>query len=94
MNIEPVTSQNSVKALRRLHDTVEIGVCGLKALGVASDSYGTLLSSVLINKLPSDLRLTLGRKIGEDEWTLDTILKEIVQEIGARQRASLASSPA
>ena len=89
MNIEPVTSQNSVKALRRLHDTVEIGVRGLKALGIVSDLYGTLLWSVLINKLPSNLQLTLGRKIGEDEWTLDTILKEIVQEIGAREWASL-----
>ena len=43
MNVEPVTSQNSVKALCRLHDTVEIGVRGLKALGVVSDLYGTLL---------------------------------------------------
>ena len=41
---------NNVKALRRLYD-----VRSLKFLGVTAESYGSLLASVLMNKLPREL---------------------------------------
>ena len=40
---------------RHLYDLVKSQVRGLRALGVPPESYGSLLSSVLINKLPQDL---------------------------------------
>ena len=52
MNIEPVTLSRDLKALRKLHDVVQSNVRSLSALGVDSASYGSLLSSVLLNKLP------------------------------------------
>ena len=36
------------------------------SLRVTSDAYGTLLSSVLMNKLPSELRLVVSRHIAGD----------------------------
>lgn len=54
LNIEPVTSPNNVGALRRLHDRVESNVRALSTLGVAEESYGTLLSSVLVKKYKVD----------------------------------------
>ena len=49
--------------------------------------------SVLMNKLPGDLRLIVGRKIGEADWQLDTIMTELRQEIEAREQANpLAAS--
>jgi len=65
LNIEAVTSQHHLKGLRHLVDTVEIHVRGLKALDVTSESYGSLLMSVLLSKLPQELRLLLSRKVGE-----------------------------
>ena len=44
-------------ALRWLYDHVELHTSSLKSLGVESGSYGGLLASVLLNKLPKELQL-------------------------------------
>ena len=51
MGLDPVTSSNT-KALHHLYDTMESNVRSLNSLGVAADSYGSLLSPVVVNKLP------------------------------------------
>ena len=61
LTVEPITSQSDLRGLRRLYDLVESQVRGLRSLGVASESYGSLLSSVLISKLPQELRLIVSR---------------------------------
>ncbi len=92
LKAEAVSSQYHLKSLRHLYDTIETHVRGLRALGIASDSYGSLLTSVLLNKLPQELRLLLSRKIGgEDSWSLDTLMGELRLEIEARERAAAAS---
>ena len=45
-----------------------------------------MLSSVLLNKLPSDLRLIVSRKVPESDWSLDSLLKVVEEEIVARER--------
>ena len=60
---------------------------GLRALEVPSSSYGGLLSSILMNKLPSDVKLVVSRKVPEVEWSLDSLMKVIDEEIDARERA-------
>jgi len=76
-NAEAVTSQYHLKSLCHLYDLIESHVRSLKALGVTSDSYGSLLITVLLNKLPQALRLLLSRKIGEDSWSLDALMEEL-----------------
>ena len=88
MNTEAVTSSNNVKALRHFHDVVESSIRSLKALGVAAETYGSSLASVLMNKLPGNLHLIIGCTIGEADWQLDTIMTELLQEIEARERAN------
>ena len=87
LNIDPVTSQHNLKGLRHLYDTVESQVRSLKALGVSADSYGSILSSVFVNKLPGELRLIVSRHVREDEWILDAIINVTEGEIIARERA-------
>ena len=65
---------------------MESNVRSLSALGVAADTYGSLLSSVIASKLPTGLRLIISRRVGEGEWTLQTILRELALEIEARER--------
>jgi hypothetical protein len=43
-----VVSDTNLKALRRLYDVAESQVRGLKSLGVALETYGTLLSFMLL----------------------------------------------
>ena len=63
LNMAPVSSNHDLKGLRKIYDLVEEHVSGLKALGVSSESYGSLPPSVLMNKIPQDLRLIVSREI-------------------------------
>ena len=92
MNLEAVTSQHNLRGLRHLYDLVESQVRGLKSLGVESSSYGSLLSSVLLQKLPLELRQIVSRETSEADWSLDEILKQLEREIDARERAAMTSS--
>ena len=56
LQLNSVASSTNLKGLRRLYDTVESHVRGLKSLGIGAESYGSLLSSVLMNKLPTEFR--------------------------------------
>ena len=61
LSVERVTSQHDVKGLRHLYDVIESNVRSLRSLDVSADSYSSLLSSVLMNKLPPELRLIATR---------------------------------
>lgn len=88
MSLEAVMSLNNIKALRRLYDQVELHTRSLKSLGVESGSYGGLLASVLLNKLPHDLQLLVSRRIGESEWKLDEIMSMLGGEVQAREKTT------
>ena len=92
LKIDGVTSHQNVQGLRHLYDQVESHVRSLKALGVSSDSYGTLLASVLIGKLPQEMQLIVTRKVGGDDWKLDALLKLVEEELQARERAAAISA--
>ena len=81
LNIDAVTSQHNLKGLRHLYDSVETQVRGLRALGVPSESYGSLLTSVLMNKLPQELRLIVSREITDGELNLDALMRVTEREI-------------
>ena len=89
LSINPVNSSQNIDKLRHLYDTLEAHVRSLKSLGVPSDSYGTLLSSIIMNKLPSDLRLVISREVKDEEWQLDRILHVFENELEARERAAV-----
>ena len=93
LSVAAVSTHNDVKGLRRLHDSVEAHIRGLRALGVPSGSYGGLLTSVLINKLPPEIRLIVSRTTTGESWDLDQVMKILEQETDARERASLSSAP-
>ena len=80
MSLEPVMSSQNLTGMRQLYDTVETNIRGLKSLGVDRESYGTLLSPVILKKLPQDLRLIISRQVTDDEWNLDSILKTFIRD--------------
>ena len=91
LELESVTSSSNTKALRRLYDQLEFQVRSLKSLEVPLDSYGNLLSSLFMNRLPQDLRLIVSREVGEAEWRIDDILNIVERELSARERAFMPS---
>jgi len=67
LNTDSVILQYDVKGLRCLYDNIEMNVRCLNSLGVNPESYGSLLSSVLMSKLPAELRLIASRKFSDKE---------------------------
>ena len=92
LSLELATSHN-LKNLCQFFDKVESHVRGLRALEVPSSSYGSLLSSILMNKLPADVKLVVSRKVPEAKWTLNSLMKVIDEEIDAHERAGSALTP-
>ena len=93
ITVPAVTGNHDVKPLSRLHDTVESNVWSLRSLRVPADSYGSLLSTVVMNKLPNEFHLIIGRKIGDNDWKLDVILEELLKEVETRERLANSSNP-
>jgi len=65
---------------------VKSHIHSLQSLGVAQDSYSSLLCPVLVGKLPSDLQLLISRKVSESDWKLDLLMQAIEDEVSARER--------
>ena len=87
---EYVTSDQNLKDLRRLYDTTESHLRSLKLLGVDPASYGAMLSPVLLNKLPPELRLIVSRKTPPTGLNIENILSSFEEELAARERASVS----
>ena len=85
--LDAVSLQHNLKGLRHLFDLVESHVRGLKSPGISPEAYGSLLPSVLINKLPSEFRLISSRDVKDDEWDLNALMTVMEREIEARERA-------
>ena len=85
--VDAVSSDANLKALRRLYDTVEAQVRGLKAMGVTAETYGGLLSSVMLSKVPPEIRLIISRAIGDGDRKLDGLMKLLLDELQARERS-------
>ena len=71
--------------MRKLFDYVSSHIRSLGSLGVKSDSYGSILCPVLLNKIPPELQLIVGRKVPEDSWTLYILMEAIEEELMARE---------
>ncbi|CAB3995910.1 Hypothetical predicted protein [Paramuricea clavata] len=87
-----INSENNLKGLRQLHDTVQSHIRTLKSMGVAPESYGGLLSSMLMSKLPTNLQLVVSRVVKENEWNLDKLLNTLQQELEARERIKVPAT--
>ena len=88
LNASPVTSDHHLRDLRRLYDLSESNIRSLRALGVEPDSYGTMLASVLLSKLPSELRLIVSRQTPTDELDLMNLLELFEKELIVRERVN------
>ena len=56
------------------------------------ESYGAMLSSVLLSKLPPDIRLIVSRKFSADDLDIDSLLETFEQELIVRERANNSAS--
>ena len=91
MRLEPVISDRHLRDLRKLYDNAETHIRSLQSLGISPDTYGSLLSPVLLTKLPPDMRLIISREVSGSSLNMDTLLKNFSQELSARESANPSS---
>ena len=87
MSLEALT--NNLHALRQFHDNVESHIRGLKSLSVAPETYGALLSLVVIKKLPHEIKMIISRGVVNCQSELNLILEALLTEIEARERVAV-----
>ena len=72
---------NNHSSLQTFYDTIENHMRGLSSLGKSSDTYGSLLTPIILNKLPNEIKKTLTREHSNAEWTLDTLMRKIMKKL-------------
>ncbi|GBN70552.1 hypothetical protein AVEN_187652-1 [Araneus ventricosus] len=60
--IESAKSVSNVAALRKKYDELEIQVRSLESLGVAADTYSSLLCPIVLQKIPEEINLLYNRQ--------------------------------
>ena len=77
---------SNLSQLREFYDYVMVQVRSLESLGVAMESFDSLLLPLLLSKLPGELKLKLAHEAGDDQWQLADLLKLLLAEIKAREK--------
>ena len=80
-----ITSNDKPSSLRYLFDKINVHVRGLATLGIGLEQYSSILIPIVMSKLPSEVKLRIGRETKEEVWKLDDLLSIIKNEVEARE---------
>ena len=72
---------NSLCGLQAFYDSVEKHMRALSSLGKSSDSYGSLLTSSILAKLPIETKKHMAREHCNLEWTMNDVMASMLKEI-------------
>lgn len=72
-------------SLQFLYDKVSVHVRGLSSLGVLSQEYGTLLTPIIMSKLPNEIQLEIAGKSTNEVWKINELLDTIKGEVESRE---------
>ena len=89
LNIKRIDRDRDLPGLLKMYDDIESHVRSLRNLGVEDDNYGSLLTPIIMERLPHQFKLTISRHIGDDTWDLTQLLCLIRDELKARENCSL-----
>ena len=88
MNLQAVTDSRELRKLRKLYDTIEQDIRGLRSLDVEVSSYGSLLISVIQGRLPRDILIDIEKEMKLKHggvWNLETLMESLKLEIETRE---------
>ena len=88
VTIPNIKSDKDIRGLQKLYDEVKTSVRNLETLNVETSTYGSLLVSLLTEKLPNDLRIRLSRKFENGIWNLNEMLDFLKLEVEAKERSA------
>jgi hypothetical protein len=91
LKLNAVVDINDLDRICGLYDKIETHV-SLENLGTSSESYGSLLIPVIVNKLPEELQLVISRKLEKGKWDVEQFMKEFKTELEARERCCMINN--
>ena len=89
IGLPTIESSNDLHKLRCLFDKTEATVRSLRGVGVSEDNYGTILTPIIMAKVPSELRIIISRNLSE-EWDLTGVLENFGKELALREKCAFA----
>ena len=72
--------------MRKIYNSLETSVRNLTELNVNINSYGTLLISLILERIPSELKVIISRRFKDDVWDLLSLIGIFKEELFARER--------
>ena len=72
---------NTPSSVRQFYDAIESHIRSLTALGWTKDSYGSLLTTILLGKIPGKMKQDMARANGKWEWTITDLCTSIHDEL-------------
>ena len=66
---------------------MEGGVRNLKSLKVEPNSYGILLVPLINEQLPTEMRILVAQKFGNELWDLSEMLRILKHEMEAKEQS-------
>ena len=89
LSISPITSTNDIKKIRETCDKIGKNVQNLRSLDIGTSQYGPVLISIVMSKLPEDIKLQFSRSMPIScEWDFDELLAALLKEIESREMRS------
>ena len=92
VKLSAVQSCSDLASLRAIYDKTELIVRSLDSIGITTDNYGIFLTTVLMEKLPEELRIMFSRKLGVKSWDLSRMLEIFKEELLVRESCKLMPS--
>ena len=81
---------SNLYSLRDFGDKLEAYIRGLESLGQTGDMYGALLVPVILDKLPSDIRMNIVRASGTDNIILEELRRAITYEFKCTRHSCIS----
>ena len=66
-----------------VYDKIGINACGLEALGIRSEQYGSFLIPIIMSELPGEVRLQIAIVTTKDVWDVNELSHVIKDEVEA-----------
>ncbi|XP_065886111.1 uncharacterized protein [Dysidea avara] len=73
----PNCTTDKSQMLRSVYGQINVHIRRLAALNVNSDQYGSLLITIIMSKLPDNVKLRVAREATEEVWKIDDLMDVI-----------------
>ena len=83
-SIKPILNLHDGKKLRETFDKIELHVRNLKTVKIDPEQYGSVLASIIMSKLPSEIRLLISRVLNR-EWDVEIVMNHFQRQLKSRE---------